>query len=662
MIVHHENLPEKLKQTGLFCLWKYQKEFRNGKEETTKVPYNPNYPEYKQKGDPSNKGRFSNFEKALEVLNKYNDFYDGLAIGVFDCICAIDIDDCVHDGIIDKQAQWIIDRMKCYTEFSPSGNGIRIIFLVKPDFKYNTEEFYIHNRARKLEIYIAGSTNKVVTVTGNAIRTGDLEEKTYELLEVAQRYMRRKSGKDGGQGDGEENNNGLSDDEIIQKASAAVNGEEFKRLWEGDSSGFESNSEAVLSLCVRLAFWTGKDPERMDSLFRQSGLMSEKWDSKRGGSTWGAQTIQEAMKRCLNVYKPPTVKPKASAADNSQDKENAPLIWTNLSHIEEKQIEWLVPGYIPRKGLTVLGGDGGVGKSSIECALAAAVSAGRQTFLTEYIDFSVEPGRVVLLNAEDPYGEVLKPILTAYEAKQENIIVMDEKQIKESGVAYSDDRLKESIARFKPDLIIFDPLQAFLPDRVKMAERNAMRRELNHALAMAEVNNCAVLIVMHTNKQQKVSGRQRLADTADLWDLSRSVLMAGVSSEDGTRHITHEKSNFGKLQESIVFDFDEARRIKVIERNTKRDKDYMQEAMGARSGTTATDEATDHIIQYLQEEGEIKIADLQEAMKALGVSSKAFRTAKKRLKDSAMLRYRKTGKGKGQGVDWYVSLSTNQNI
>ena len=356
-------------------------------------------------------------------------------------------------------------------------------------------------------------------------------------------------------------------------------------------------------------------------------------------------------------------------ANNSEKKKSIPLRWMNFSGIEQKAVDWLVPEYIPRKGITILGGDGGVGKSSIECALAAAVSVGRQTFLTEGLipeDFGERrPGKVILLNAEDPYSEVLKPLLTAYDADQNNIIVLDERQIKESGIAFSDEQLKSDIVKFKPDLIIFDPLQAFLPDKVKMAERNAMRREVNHALALAEACDCAVLIVMHTNKQQKVAGRQRLADSADVWDIARSVLMAGVC-QDGSRYISHEKSNFGKLQGCILFQFDDERKIEILERNTKRDRDFVFEDVDARkNGTSATEEAKEHIFDYLKDEGEAKIKDLDNAMKDLGISSKALRTAKNALKRDGFMGYRRSSNGKSKGVDWYVSLNaslTNQNI
>lgn len=55
-----------------------------------------------------------------------------------------------------------------YIEKSPSGKGIRIIFLVD-DFSYDKSKYYFNNQKLGLEEYVAGSTNKYVTITGYAI-------------------------------------------------------------------------------------------------------------------------------------------------------------------------------------------------------------------------------------------------------------------------------------------------------------------------------------------------------------------------------------------------------------------------------------------------------------------------------------------------------------
>ena len=78
-------------------------------------------------------------------------------------------------------------------------------------------------------------------------------------------------------------------------------------LWNGEWEGkFGSQSEADLSLCCSLAFWTGKNKEQMDRLFRQSKLYREKWDKVHhaDGATYGEETLEQAIQRTENVYTP----------------------------------------------------------------------------------------------------------------------------------------------------------------------------------------------------------------------------------------------------------------------------------------------------------------------------------------------------------------------
>ena len=69
-----------------------------------------------------------------------------------------------------------------------------------------------------------------------------------------------------------------SDAEIIQKAMEAKNSAVFTRLWNGDTAGYATKSEADFELILLLLYWTDDDTARTDRLFRQSGLFDEKWD------------------------------------------------------------------------------------------------------------------------------------------------------------------------------------------------------------------------------------------------------------------------------------------------------------------------------------------------------------------------------------------------
>lgn len=114
------DIPNELKNHNYWCVWKDKK-----------MPYNPKTNMLAKTNDPDT---FADFETVCKALNCGS--YIGLGIGIFNSIGAIDIDHCYDNGKLSDMAKDIIDKMGSYTEISPSGTGIRIIFTVK-DFKYN---------------------------------------------------------------------------------------------------------------------------------------------------------------------------------------------------------------------------------------------------------------------------------------------------------------------------------------------------------------------------------------------------------------------------------------------------------------------------------------------------------------------------------------------
>lgn len=285
------NLPGLLRSTGRFCCWKLEE--RNGRP--TKVPYNPR----------TGGGAMSNNPDTfapLTVAEAAAGGYDGLGVGVFGDLGAIDIDHCVDDnGEISELALDIMATMNAYTEYSPSGHGIRILFLAA-GFQYNKARYYTMNSKRGLEVYIAGSTKKYVTVTGNALFSTDLVERGPELAAVLEKYMVRPTQKP--QEAPRSAPADLDDLTLIEKAKNGKGGVSFAALWAGDTSGYSSHSEADMALCNALAWWTNGDPERVDRLFRRSGLMREKWDRHQSGSTYGTITVQNAIRTRSGGYDP----------------------------------------------------------------------------------------------------------------------------------------------------------------------------------------------------------------------------------------------------------------------------------------------------------------------------------------------------------------------
>ena len=289
-------LPGELTKDGLFCCWRY--EDRDGRK--TKVPYCPTTGRVAKSND---RNSFVSYKMLSSVAG-----YDGIGIGIFNGICAIDLDDCVTDsGYYSETASEIVALMHSYTEYSPSGNGLHILFRAE-GFRYDKKCYYIMNHQTGIEVYVAGATSKYVTVTGNVCEAYEFGDRTQELQILLDKYMRRPEPAAGNAINA--GNSNLGTEELLQLAKNSKNGAAFMALWDGSMEGFESQSEADMALCSHLAFWTGRDAEKMDALFRQSGLMREKWDRKQSGTTYGAITIKKAIEGCKEVYLPKLEKPQ----------------------------------------------------------------------------------------------------------------------------------------------------------------------------------------------------------------------------------------------------------------------------------------------------------------------------------------------------------------
>lgn len=284
-------IPEELKQNAKWCGWKY--EIVGGRK--TKVPYNLQTLEKAKSNDISTFKDFSFAEEAFAL----GGYVDGLGIGIFDGYSAIDIDHCItNDGFLSDAATEICTTMKSYAEISPSKEGVRIIFKTK-DLEYDKEKYYIKNPNNGIEIYAAGITNRFVTITGNTLYGYPICENSEALQYILDKYMLRPTKVAPKQNFDTENHIfDIAEDEILSKAMKNYN---FSSLFNGNMSAYNNDhSSADLALCNMLAFWTGKDFDKIDSIFKKSQLYREKWDRE----DYKKMTIDKAISACTETYNP----------------------------------------------------------------------------------------------------------------------------------------------------------------------------------------------------------------------------------------------------------------------------------------------------------------------------------------------------------------------
>lgn len=178
----------------------------------------------------------------------------------------------------------------------------------------------------------------------------------------------------------------------------------------------------------------------------------------------------------------------------------------SLNDIEEKEASWLVPQRMPKGQIIILAGDGGSGKTSCWCSLAAAISTGAQVFFDETPKefFESEPQKVLFFSSEDSLEYTLKARLRKAGANFNNIFSVDLKNERFSEIKFNSKLLKELIEQVKPALIVFDPLQAFIPVDMQMGQRNAMRACLSPLIGKALPEQLEKIKSVYEKRYKKV--------------------------------------------------------------------------------------------------------------------------------------------------------------
>jgi hypothetical protein len=282
-----DQLPIEILESTRAVVWKY--ELRDGK--STKVPYQAR--RSNERADITNPVHWAPFDVAFDAVADGK--ADGVGIVLGDGMIGIDLDHCrnAETGEITAEALALIATFDTYTEISPSQTGVHMLPSgdCPPDGK----------KRNGVELYSRG---RYFTVTGAHLpgtprtihdRTPQVTALHAELSgpEPAPRALRPVQP------------TSLDDEALLDKARSAKNGALFTALWNGDLSAYGGDDSAAdLALCNLLAFWTRCDADRMDRLFRQSGLMREKWASRRADRSYGAITIERAIADCTNVYEP----------------------------------------------------------------------------------------------------------------------------------------------------------------------------------------------------------------------------------------------------------------------------------------------------------------------------------------------------------------------
>ena len=297
-IPNPDSVPLELQEHQQWVCWRYEQ--RKGKE--TKVPYSPITG---AEAASTNLADWSSFQNAVDHCRQHPELSGvGFIFAPDDEFVGIDIDDCIQDGVLTDTARSILRQFPgTYAEVSPSGYGLKL--WVRGSLPLAGKKTGRKCTRRKVEVYRHG---RYFTLTGQVLVDPASERHAGCSPEIVDHsaalsrwftefFPQAHSADKTDVTPAQPASTGIQ--EIVDRASAARNGQAFHALYAGDLSAHgDDHSSADQAFCNLLAFWCDRDPQLMDQVFRSSGLMRTKWER----ADYRNSTISKAIESCHEVF------------------------------------------------------------------------------------------------------------------------------------------------------------------------------------------------------------------------------------------------------------------------------------------------------------------------------------------------------------------------
>jgi archaellum biogenesis ATPase FlaH len=222
-----------------------------------------------------------------------------------------------------------------------------------------------------------------------------------------------------------------------------------------------------------------------------------------------------------------------------------------ISEVEAEDIEWLIPGLIPRRELTILEGDPGLGKSYLIQMISARLCDGKP--LPVFPEYHPQgPVRVVHFDTENTAATVTKSRLMSNRCKNlenffqsEEPFSIDDKERWEVVV----NRLEE----IKPALVVFDTINTYIgtADTYRSSET---QQAMAFFKSLAVRFNCAVVVLRHLTKGKGDKAIYRGQGSIAFAGSARIVATVGQHpEEEDLRVVACTKNNISTKFKSFTF-------------------------------------------------------------------------------------------------------------
>lgn len=311
-----------------------------------------------------------------------------------------------------------------------------------------------------------------------------------------------------------------------------------------------------------------------------------------------------------------------------------------FSDIQSKHVTWLWRSRFATKA-NVIGGQPGVGKSQLTCALIATVTTGGR-----WPDHTpAELGSAIVVTSEDDAADTIKPRLKAAGADTSKVHILDGvirgDEVHPWTVDYVDELEDLILEQGDTRLVVIDPISAYM-GRYDSHNTAEVRGALSAITELADRRKVCVLMITHLNKSIGGGTVERFNGSTAFVAVSRSAWLVGTDPEDeNTRVMAPVKNNLGDDKTAFAYRIEG----RTVEGNIETSAIVWQ----GTTDTTAVDvlrgpvapledpenqsakaQAARFLIETLQD-GRKKSTDVYKAAEDAGINEKTLKRAKKQI-------------------------------
>ncbi|RYF70594.1 MAG: hypothetical protein EOO29_31535, partial [Comamonadaceae bacterium] len=495
-------IPDELKALPRWAPWRAVFNAKRGKFD--KIPHRADTPEYRL--STANPDRWFTFKAAVSTYEREIPSFAGVGYVMTrpHGIVGVDLDDCVHDGVVADWARDVIDALASYTEVSPSGKGLRI--FARGEVSDWT------NHTVGVEVY-GGAEPRFLTITGQHLPgtpTG-LQDAPVAALDA----LRAQYGREAERTDSPAVEMPELLDDLLTPDLANLNIPYAARdfLTEGTARGDRSRELQAAAVAL---FQCGLAADEVLTLLATSPhAMEVALDHRRQDPD---RALLYLWRQCTDA-KPKGEQRKVATADDFEDVSEAAVGGATVAGalkktrrfqvlsipelLQRPRAEWLIRGVLPRTGIAMVYGDSGSGKSFFMLDVAAAIARG-----LDWRGHKVQnPHPVVYVCAEGEadFRDRVQAYCTYNDLQDFPIGVVPDAP----NLLIKDDvrDLVSAVKAFGPtSMIVVDTLAQAVPGANENSGED-MGRALAHCKALGRVTGALVLLVHHSGKDSAKGAR-----------------------------------------------------------------------------------------------------------------------------------------------------------